>query len=122
MKKSKSRRSSSRSGISPAQLKLVQKLDLHFALLTGEPVELGAAIVLGSADFEIDPTALDQAVESRIKRPLLNLEHVVRPTLDGFRDRMAVSRPKTKRAENQQIERTLQELKTARIVTSRHTR
>ena len=57
-------------------------------------------------------------MESRIKRPLLNPEHVVRPTLDGFRDRMAVSRPKTKRAENQQIERTLQELKTAGIGTT----
>jgi hypothetical protein len=60
------------------------------------------------------PTTLDQAVESRIKRPLLNLEHVVRPTLDGFGDRMTVSRPKTERAENQQIERALQELKAGR--------
>jgi len=33
-----------------------------------------------------------------------------------------VRRPKTKRAENQQIERTLQELKTAGIVTTRHAR
>jgi len=42
--------------------------------------------------------------------------------LDGFRDRMAVSRPQTKRAENQQIERTLQELDTARMGTTRHAR
>ena len=75
----------------------------------GEPVELGAAVVLGGALFGGDPAALDQPVQRRIERPLLDLQHVVRIALDGLGDGVAVRRPEQQRAQDQQVERALQQ-------------
>src|SRR4051812_45225534 len=78
--------------------------------LRGQSIELGAPIVLGGALLERNPAALDQPVKRRIEGSLLDQEHVVRATLDRLRDRMAVRRSPPERAQNEQIQRALQEL------------
>ena len=75
-----------------------------------QPIELGAAVVLGRALLERDPAALDQAVQRRVERPLLHLQHVVGAALDRLGDGVAVGGPEPQRAENQQVERALQQL------------
>src|SRR3954463_11818480 len=54
------------------------------AALGGEGVELGAAIILGDAFVEGDPSSLDQPVQGWIERSLLDLQHIVRSSLDRF--------------------------------------
>ena len=59
---------------------------------------------------ERDPASLDQPVQRRIQRSLLDLQHVFRSALDGFGNRMPVRRPGPQRLQDQQVERALQEL------------
>ena len=62
-----------------------------FAAFGGQVIELGAPVVLRRAFVECNPPSLDQTVQRRVQRPLLNLQHVVRSTLDGFGNGMSVS-------------------------------
>ena len=79
--------------MAPASLShlLVSSLKLPPAL-GGEAVEFGAAIVLGGAFFDRNPSALDEPVQRGIERSLLDLQHVVRVEFDGFGDGVAVRR------------------------------
>ena len=93
-----------------------------FAAFGGEEVELGAAIVLRNAFFGRDPAAFDEAMEGRIERALLDLEHVLGLALDSFGDGMAVGGAGRERAQDEQIEGALQKLDAGRFVFSRHSR
>ena len=59
---------------------------------------------------EGDPAALDQAVQRRVERALLDQEHVVRAVLDRFRDGMPVRWSEPERAKDQEIEGALEQL------------
>jgi len=48
--------------------------------------------------IEVDPPALDQPMERRVERALLDQQHVVRAALDGLHDRVAVRRAEPQRA------------------------
>ena len=77
-------------------------------------IELGAPVVLGGALVERDPATLDQPVQRRIQRSLLDLQHIVRAALDRFGNRMPVRRSEPQRPQDQQVERALQQLDAAR--------
>ena len=78
--------------------------------LGGQAIELGAAVVLRRAVLERNPSSLDQAVQRRIQRPLLHLQHIVRALLDRFGDGVAVRRSEPQGPQNQQVQRALQQL------------
>src|SRR5262245_37166021 len=50
--------------------------------LRRQAIELGATVVLGGALVEGDPSALDEAVQRRVQRPLLDQQDIVRAALD----------------------------------------
>src|SRR5262245_52364276 len=75
-----------------------------------EAIEAGAPVVVGGAPVRRDPAAILEPVERRVERSVLDLEHLVRPERDGVRDRVAVGRSEHERAQDQQIERSLQQL------------
>ena len=58
----------------------------------GDLVELRAAIVLGDAPFGGDPPAVLEAVQRRVERALVHLEHVAGDLLDALRDAPAMHR------------------------------
>src|SRR5258707_216187 len=90
--------------------------------LRRQSIELGAAIVLGGAVVERDPATFDQPVKGWIEGALLHQEHVIRATLDRFRDGMAVRGSPSQRAQNQEVERALQEFDASRVASGRHSR
>jgi len=93
-----------------------------FAAFGGKPVKLGAAIVFGGAGFDGNPFALDEPVECRIEGALLNLQDVVGVELDGFGDGVAVGGPEEQSAQNEQVERALEQLDAIDVLFSRHSR
>ena len=74
-----------------------------------QSVELGAAVVLRGSALERDPATLDQAVQRRIQRALLDEQHIVRSLLNRLRDGVSVRRAQAQGAKNQEIERALEE-------------
>ena len=64
----------------PSQPVPLARLDLELSTaLGGQVVELGAPVVLRRALIERNPATLDQAVQRRIQRPLLDLQHMSEP-------------------------------------------
>jgi hypothetical protein len=51
-----------------------------------------------------------EAVQGRIERTLLHLEHVARQLPDAFGDRPAMERLECERLQNEQVERSLDEI------------
>jgi len=88
----------------------------------GQTVELGPAIVLRGAFFERNPLALDQPVQRWIKRTLFDLQDVVGIEFDGLGDGVAVRRPQQQRAENQQVQGSLQQFYALFFFFSSHSR
>ena len=80
------------------------------------------AVVLRRLPVRRDPPALLEAVQGRIEGPLLNLEHVFRLALDGLGYGVAVSRPRSQRPQDQQVERALQQFDPLRFLFGRHSR
>ena len=72
--------------------------------------------------IEVDPSALDQPVQRRIERALLHLQHIVGRLLDRLGDGVAVRGSEEQGAENEEIERALQQLDAFAVVFSRHAR
>jgi hypothetical protein len=71
----------------------------------------------------LDPALVLEAVQRRIQRSLVHLQHVFGDLLDPVGDRPAVQRLPLQRAEDQQVERSGQEigrLASAHRVGSRH--
>src|SRR5436309_15164032 len=89
-------------GDGSSQLVPPARLDLELlATLGGQVVELRAAIVLRRSLIEGNPPTLDQAVQRRIERTLLHLQHMIRAVLDRLGNRLPVSWPKPRRPPNQ---------------------
>src|SRR6185312_14349554 len=73
-------------------------------------IKLGLTAVFGTCPFRFDPALLFQAMQCRIQRPLLHLQHLVRNLLNAFGDRPAVLWLKGDCAHDQQIEGALHEI------------
>src|SRR4030095_3593586 len=74
-----------------------------------QSIELGATIVLGCALLESDPPTLDEAVQRRVQRSLLDQQHVVRTALDRLDDGMTVRGTEAQGPQDQQIESALKQ-------------
>ena len=97
--------------MAPSQLVPPAGLDLElFAAFGGQVIELGAPVVLRRAVVEGNPPTLNQAMQRRVQRSLLHLQHVVRATLDGLGNRMSVGGSEPQRPQDQEVQRALQQL------------
>ena len=92
------------------------------AALRRQPVELGPAVVFGGALFERNPSPLDEPMQRRIERALLDLQDVVGVEFDGLGDGVAVGRSQQQGAQNQQVQSALQELDAFFFFFGRHSR
>src|SRR6185503_11540917 len=52
----------------------------------GQPVELGAAVVVGSAPLGLEPAAHFEAMQRRVERALFHPQHLLRGLLDVLDD------------------------------------
>src|SRR6267378_716802 len=69
--------------------------------LGSQPVEFCSAIVLRHALFDRNPSALDQSVQRRIQRSLLDLPHIIRIELNSLGNGMPMRRPQSQCPQNQ---------------------
>src|SRR5262245_46030239 len=76
----------------------------------GEPVVLGAAIVLAHVPLGVDPALLFALVERGIQRALADAQLLAGHLPDALRDRPAVHRLERQHAKDQQVERPLHEI------------
>src|SRR5207244_10807198 len=76
----------------------------------GEPVHAHAAPGLGDAPLRGDRTLAHEALQRRIQRSRLHLEHVARAGADQLHDAVAVARPPAQRLEDDEIKRALEDL------------
>ena len=83
-------------------------------------VKASAAIVVGQSPCALDPTALLQSLERGIERSVVDEEGVSGSRLDRERDAVAVMRSKGEHAQDEEIQRSLEERISRRIVSSRH--
>ena len=74
-----------------------------------ERVKARLAVVGGGSPLRADPAAVLQPLERRIKRAVFYQQFLVGRLLDGARDALAVLRPEKERAQNEQVERALEE-------------
>src|SRR5678816_56399 len=81
-----------------------------FAAEGGQAVVLGAAVVVREAPFAVDPLLLLEALEGRIQRPLVDLEHAVGRLLDTLGDPPAMHRREGERPQNEQVDRAAERL------------
>jgi hypothetical protein len=82
---------------------------LFVSTASWQRVELGPPVVFGCAVRDRDPAAFDEAVQCRIERALLDAQHFVGITLNRFRDRVAVRGSEQQRAQDEQVQRALQQ-------------
>src|SRR5687768_16039569 len=73
-----------------------------------ERVETGLAVVVGGSPVGDDPAALLQTLEGRIERPVIDEQHVVGLLFDGTRNTLPVLYAEHERAQNQEINGSLQ--------------
>jgi hypothetical protein len=84
--------------------------DKLFAAQRSEPVILEFSIAFfGHFPFRGDPIVLHEAMKSRVERAVLDLKHLVAGALNVFCDGMAVRWTGQQGAEDQHIQRALQE-------------
>src|SRR5216683_3932160 len=75
-----------------------------------QPVIAGLAIVFRRAPERRDPGAILQAMQSRVERAVLDLQNLIRAMLDHVSDGVSVRRAKSQRLQEQQVERTLDQV------------
>lgn len=80
-----------------------------FAARAGEGIEARLAIVRGDAPFGGDPALRLQALQGGVQRAVIDEENILGLFLNGARDSLAVLGAEDQHAENEHIERTLQE-------------
>ena len=80
-----------------------------FASRCRQVVEARATIVVGDPPFAADPAGGLEPLECRVERSVVHEEGALRRVLDGERDAVAVVRAEGQRAQNQEVERPLQE-------------
>src|SRR5712692_5356808 len=76
----------------------------------GQAVKFCAPVICGSSPFAFDPSFLQEPLERGIERAVLDLENVLRGLLDELGDAVAVHRPPAKRAQDEQVQGSLQEV------------
>src|SRR6476661_4071260 len=76
----------------------------------GEPVELGAAVVLRDAPFGLDGPLVLEPVERRIERSLVDLEQIAGHLLDALGHAPPMLGPQAQSLQDQQIESALQKI------------
>ena len=86
--------------------------DELFAPKRREAIEPGPLAFVGQFPGGGDPAFGLQSMERRIQRPGLDLEQVFRGPLNVFGDRVAVGGSGKQRAEDEEVERALQQLNT----------
>src|SRR6266568_6681405 len=94
--------------------------DELFAAGRGQRVEASFAIVFGGAPLGCDPAASLQALERGIERAVFDQQLLVGRLLDRPRDALAVLRAENERAQDQQVERALQEFQPFCFFSGRH--
>lgn len=93
--------------------KLIPTAGLMSELLaTGrsEAIVAGLAIILGRAPEGGDPTAVLEAVQRRVQRSVFHLQNFRRTVLNDVRNRVAVRGPWVERLEDQQVQRSLEQV------------
>src|SRR5690242_1745967 len=73
-----------------------------------DPVELCTLIALTLLPFRADPALALQAMQSRIQRPSLNLQHLSRVCAKSLHDAISVLWTPLQRLENKHVQRSLQ--------------
>ena len=77
--------------------------------LVGEAVQLRPAAELRCTPLRLNPAAPLHAIEGRVERAFLDHHRFVRALFDEAGNRVAVSRTRRQRLENQGVERAMQE-------------
>src|ERR1041385_7801681 len=80
------------------------------ASLSRQPVKFRLAVVLADAPVRFDQAFLFQPVQGGIKRTFLHTQHIVGKFLNSVSDAVSMLWRRNERFENQQVERTLQEI------------
>ena len=86
----------------------------------GQRVKASAAIVVRRPPRARDPIALLESLERRVKRSVIDQERVPGPRLDRERDAVAMMRSKCEHTEDEEIQRSLEERISRRVVSSGH--
>src|SRR5438105_908010 len=81
---------------------------------SGELIEARASSQLGHAPRRSDPSLLLDAMEGGVEGTLIDLKHVLRELLDTLGDRPAVARAGDEGAENEEVERALEQVESGR--------
>src|SRR5215472_11329530 len=92
---------------------LFPSLGFLFQLLAaarGQLVELGAPVVLRCAPACLNPATALQPMQRRIKRALLDAQHIGRDLLDAFRNGPPVTRPERQGLQDEEIKRPLRQI------------
>ena len=88
-----------------------------------QPVVLRAPVVLRCSPEARDEALVFEAVERRVQRPVLHLEHLFGGVLDRVGDGVAVRRSEEERAQDEHVERSREDVAAIRILfPSSHTR
>src|SRR6476620_8506767 len=69
--------------------------------LRGQPVVLGAPVVVARAPFAVDPALLLEPLERRVERALVDVEDALRELLDALADPPTVHRLEVERLEHE---------------------
>ena len=85
-----------------------------------EPVVLRLAVVLGGTPERRDPTTVLEPMQRRIEGPVFDLEHILRPSLDGLGDGLAMGGTQDQRLQDQHVQRALDHFGLERRMTSGH--
>ena len=86
----------------------------------GQRVKARAPIVVRSSPRARDPAALLQSLERRVERSVIDEERVPGSRLDRERDAVAMMRSKCEHTEDEEIQRSLEERISRRVVSSGH--
>src|SRR5262249_42599679 len=85
-------------------------LDELLAPEGGEGARARPPVVRGDAPLAGNPAPLFQALERGKESAVLDEQLMIRGVLDGMADRLAVPRAEDRRAEDQQVQRALQQV------------
>ena len=75
----------------------------------GELVKARAAVVVGHAPFRPQPSRGLESLQCRVERAVVDEQRALRRSLNGERDPVAVVRSKRQRAQDEEIECSLEE-------------